>query len=117
LEGVAAFVVGLFTRVTVVLTLVTFLSYYHRGPVLSSVTEPVVAFLLFYLCLGPCGAVLSVDAWRRRRAAGRPIVIPPMFTATVALRLIQVHTALEIGRASCRESGWSWAGGARLASK
>jgi len=94
LAVVAAFVVGLFTRVASVLTLVVFLSYYHRAPMLTSVAEPVLAFLLFYLCFAPAGAELSVDAWRRRRFGGAAIAAPYSYAATVSLRLIQVHTAL-----------------------
>lgn len=90
----ALFVVGCFTRVTAVATLVVFLSYYHRGPMLTGIAEPVIAYLMFYLCLGPCGAVLSVDAWRKRRAAGGKLDVVPTYAATVPLRLIQVHTCL-----------------------
>lgn len=91
---VALFVVGCFTRITAVASLVVFLSYYHRGPMLTGMAEPVLAYLLFYLCLGPCGAVLSVDAWRKRRATGGKLDVVPTYAATVPLRLIQVHTSL-----------------------
>jgi hypothetical protein len=92
--AIVAFVVGLFTRISAVLALVAFLSYYHRAPVLTSIAEPVVAFLMFYLCLGPCGAVFSVDSWRKRRSDGGAATVLPTYGATVVLRLIQVHAAL-----------------------
>jgi hypothetical protein len=92
---VAAFVVGFQTRITSILTWIVFISYFHRGPHLTTIAEPVVAFLLLYLAIGPSGATLSVDDWlRRRREGDRYRPAPPSYLATVALRLIQVHTGL-----------------------
>jgi hypothetical protein len=110
---IAAFVAGLWTRVSAVLTLVVFLSYYHRAPALTSITEPVVAYLLLYLCLGPCGAVISIDAWRKRRGETGTHVVVPTYGATIALRLIQVHTALAYFLMFCgkqQNSGVWWSG-------
>jgi hypothetical protein len=76
------------------------LSYVHRAPAVTSQAEPVLAMLLAYLCIGPCGAKLSVDSFlKRRRAAAQPnanvdAVDPPSWTATVSTRLIQVHLTL-----------------------
>jgi len=95
---VGLFAVGFLTRITSVLSFVVFLSYLHRAPVVTSHVEPILVFLLLYLCLGPAGACFSVDRWladRRRRA--RPVSIgdeslsPRSGWATVAVRLIQVH--------------------------
>jgi hypothetical protein len=55
------FTVGLLTRVTSILALIVVLAYVHRAPVLMSQVEPVLTMILFYLCLGPSGAYLSVD--------------------------------------------------------
>ncbi|HUY32716.1 MAG TPA: hypothetical protein VMV69_08025 [Pirellulales bacterium] len=97
----ALFAAGCFTRVTSILSLVVFLSYVHRGPMLTAQVEPILAFVMFYLCLGPAGRSLSVDAWL---AARRPTVQPRQTTAvspcpasvaaTVSIRLIQVHLTL-----------------------
>jgi hypothetical protein len=98
-----AFTVGLWSRVTSVLSLIVFLSYFHRAPMLTGINEPVVAMLLFFLCFAPTGRYLSVDAWlRRRRDAKNAGAIvgqkDPLggrsFAAAVSLRLIQVHVAL-----------------------
>ena len=62
-----AFTVGLWTRVTNVLSLLVVLSYVHRGPLITGEFEPVLTMLLCYLCLAPTGRHLSVDAklgWR-----------------------------------------------------
>jgi len=88
------FTLGVFTRTTSVLSLLVVLSYIHRQPVLTGPFEPVLSMLLLYLCLAPCGAYLSVDRWR---AAGRPGAAKvgregiACWTATVSLRLIQLH--------------------------
>jgi len=90
------FTLGVQTRTTSVLSLLVILSYIHRQPILTGPFEPVISMLLLYLCLGPCGAYLSVDYWRmsRRGAAhGRHARSQSDWTATVSLRLIQLHCA------------------------
>lgn len=94
-----AFAAGLFTRVTSLLAWLVLLSYIHRGPVFTAQVEPILAFLLFYLCLGPAGNAWSLDRWwvRRRRpsiAAADGKSSGKSAAATVSLRLIQVHLAL-----------------------
>lgn len=92
------FAAGLWTRVTSILALVVFLSDVHRAPMITGLTEPVVAMLLLYLCLAPCGSRFSVDRWLAGRknpggAAGLPPA-PLSTTATIATRLIQLHLCL-----------------------
>jgi hypothetical protein len=89
----AAFVVGFQTRITSVLAWIVFMGYFHRAPMLTSIAEPVVAVLMMYLCLGPCGATLSLDS-RLRRRRNPTAVAMPTWGANVVLRLIQVHTVL-----------------------
>ena len=84
---VLAMTLGLFTRITTVLSLIVLLSYVHRGSLVSGIAEPVLAMVLFYLCFGPSGAWLSIDAWR----SGKPPLASS--SATIALRLMQLHTA------------------------
>lgn len=96
------FTLGLFTRITSVLALIVTLSYIHRAPMLTSLLEPILTMVMFYLCLAPCGAYLSLDRVRRRRgAAARPPIervdylrVEPSITANVATRLIQLHLAM-----------------------
>ncbi len=94
------FAVGFWTRVTTVLALVVFLSDINRAPMITSLTEPIAAMVLLYLCLAPSGRYFSVDAWLARRK--RPSVADPDAAnrpstfATIATRLIQVHLALLI---------------------
>lgn len=112
------FTIGAFTRVTSVLAIVVFLSYMHRALVLTSQYEPIIAFLLFYLCLGPSGAYLSVDSWlaRRRRASGTEgRGVAPSVAATIARRLIQVHlTVVYFMMAMSKVSAIVWWNGTAL---
>ena len=100
LAAIALFTVGLFTRVTAIVSLVVVLSYVHRAPILTAEMEPVLAFVMLYLCLGPSGAYLSLDhLWSRRETAGASVRTPPAeqttsWAATVAVRLIQVHLTI-----------------------
>ena len=92
--------VGLFTRVTSILSLVVILSYIHRAPMISGPLEPVLAMTMTYLCIAPAGAALSVDAWMRARKSagdasgsldGQPSI--DSVAANISWRLIQVHLA------------------------
>lgn len=111
------FTAGLFSRLTSVASLVVVLSYLHRGPMLTSQVEPILVFVLFYLCLGPSGAVCSIDAWRagRRRDASL-VTLPPTPLAspwaTVSVRLVQVHLVIVYGMMAVGKMGghvW-WSG-------
>lgn len=92
------FTLGCFTRVTSILALLVVLSYIHRGPQFTSEFEPVLTMVMFYLCIGPCGAYLSFDQWRRQRAPKTHVDQETAeksarfsHTATISLRLIQLH--------------------------
>lgn len=95
---VAAFTLGLFTRVTSVLTLVALLAYFHRAPQITGQVEPVLSLFLLGLCLGPCGDALSIDAWRRRRTAAKTPAAAPIaiesWNATLSTRFMQVHLSI-----------------------
>jgi uncharacterized membrane protein YphA (DoxX/SURF4 family) len=87
------FTFGVFSRVTSVLAVIVMLSYHHRTPLIWSHFEPVLVFVMFYLCFAPTGAYCSVDAWlrRRREKNAESDVVPPTSGVTIATRLIQVH--------------------------
>ncbi|HEY1601113.1 MAG TPA: hypothetical protein VGG64_16035 [Pirellulales bacterium] len=97
LAVLALFTLGLFTRVTSILSLVVVLSYFHRSYVVTSEMEPVLTFVLFYLCLAPAGAYLSLDRMlaRRKTRSGEASPLPsPSWPTTVATRLIQIHLTI-----------------------
>ncbi|MFV1965092.1 MAG: HTTM domain-containing protein [Pirellulaceae bacterium] len=112
-----AFALGLFTRITAVLTLVTVLAYVHRAPMITGPFEPILTMLLYYLCLAPCGAVLSLDRFIARvRAARVPAVDRPLsargdasLAANISVRMMQVHvTALYLMMGLTKLAGETW---------
>lgn len=86
---VALFTLGLFTPVTSVLSLVVMLSTAHRAPMITTLVEPVVTMVLFYLCLGPAGPIAGTV----RLFTQQPKTRVSSWSA-VALRLLQIHIAL-----------------------
>lgn len=106
--------IGLASRVTTVLSLVVFLSYFHRGPMLTSEVDLVVAFLLLYLCVGPTGDHASLDRWLATRTKGqaiRPAPSTPAMSANLCVRLIQVHVSgvyllMALGKLSYSDVWW-----------
>jgi hypothetical protein len=117
------YTVGFWTRISSCLALVVVLSYVHRGPVLTGEVEPVLALVMFYLCLAPSGRYLSVDAWlARRRAANIPRTESApagasnlSTAATIATRLMQVHLSLlYAGMALGKLAGDAWWSGAAV---
>jgi hypothetical protein len=111
------FTAGVATRVTSVLAWVVALSYIHRASSAVFGMDTMMALLLLYLAIGPCGDALSFDRWwnnRRRVAVGLPPLDrpEPSVMAGVALRLLQVHFALiylASGTAKLQGAAW-WNG-------
>jgi len=99
-----AFAAGFFTRVSGALTVIAVLSYVHRAPTVAGHLEPLLSFLIIYLCIAPCGACLSLDrllASRLKKPASADPAQPPIqpadqpsVAANLGLRLIQVHMAM-----------------------
>jgi hypothetical protein len=101
------FTVGLWTRVTSVLTWAGSLSYIHRGQLILFGQDTMQTLLLMYLMVAPCGATLSVDALRKRFRAARALLGSPAkpapwataalagpqrsWLANFAIRLIQIN--------------------------
>ncbi len=111
------FTVGLFTRITSVLSLVAVLAYVHRGPMIAGPLEPVLTMVLFYLCFGPSGQYLSIDQLLRRWRANRNVAQQPdaeslpskSVAAGIVLRLMQVHLAgLYLTMALTKLAGPPW---------
>lgn len=94
----AAFTVGLFTRVSGTVALVMLLSYAHRAPFVSIHGDPILAFMMLYLVLGPCGQMFSWDRMlANRRGSDLPLATKPSISGQISLRLIQVHLAMFYG--------------------
>ncbi len=106
----AAFMVGLFTRASGIVTLTILLSYIHRSPFTATHADPLLAFLLLYLLVGPCGQVFSWDRlWSNRLGHDLPYAERPTIAGQISLRLIQVHLAMFYGMmAVVKLHGDSW---------
>ena len=91
----ALFTIGVFARITSVLSFVVVMSYVHRAPMITGQFEPVLTMLLFYLCLAPSGNYLSVTSWLSRRTrlpqSAAPQKAETSWAANVHLRLMQIH--------------------------
>jgi hypothetical protein len=88
----AAFTLGLATRVTSVLTFVIVVSYAYRTMSANFGLDQVNALAALYLCIGPCGRCWSLDSlirkWRGVQSS------PPSVTANISLRLMQLHLCI-----------------------
>jgi hypothetical protein len=113
------FAIGLWTRVTSVLTWVGAMCYLQRAPTLLFGMDTMMNILLLYMMIAPGGAALSVDNWLRRRrdrAAGlgdRPS--PPLASATLATRLLQINFCfIYMGSGSSKLLGSAWWNGTAI---
>jgi hypothetical protein len=90
------FTIGLWTRITSLLSLVVVISFVNRVPEALFGLDKMNAIFTFYLTVGPSGKALSVDAWlaRRRRRGAAPADVERSVGANFALRLIQVHMCI-----------------------
>lgn len=85
-----AYLVGFRARITSVLALIVVLTYIHRGSVLCSQLEPILAMVMAYLCLGSSGDYYSVDRWLAARKGIAPAPVERIGT-NIAIRLMQIH--------------------------
>lgn len=121
----ALFTLGLFTRVTAVLTWLAAVSYIHRTQQVLFGMDTMMNILLLYLMIGNCGAALSLDRLLARRRAARAslgrtgglddatkayLAAPPKSVAAgFALRLTQVHFCIIYMAAGMSKlKGGSW---------
>ena len=75
----AMFTLGLWTRLTSILSLVIVVSFAHRAPEAMFGLDQVSALLTLYLAIGPSGRALSIDRWlagRRSAAAAAACPLP-----------------------------------------
>jgi hypothetical protein len=96
------FTLGLFTKVTSVLTWLAAVSYIHRTQQVLFGMDTMMNLLLIFLMIGPCGKALSLDRWlacRKIKKSGKTgpavdafLARPEMSSAAgFAQRLVQIH--------------------------
>lgn len=109
---------GLFSRTSAVVAAVATLAIANRAPIISGQVEPVLVFLLLYLCIAPSGARFSLDAFLRPLLKEFPLSRfahkdEPSVFANLSLRLMQVHfAAFYLMMALAKTYGDAWWDGA-----
>ena len=119
------FTLGLFTRVTAVLTWLAAASYLHRNQQVLFGQDTMQNILLIYLMVSNCGATYSLDRLIARYRAARAslgrsgtidaatqnylLVVPPSPSCGFAQRLLQVHFCFiyaASGLSKLKGAGW-----------
>jgi hypothetical protein len=91
----AFFTVGLWTRVTSLLSFLVLISFVNRVPEALFGLDKINSVLTFYLTVGPSGSAVSLDQWlARQRRRGQPLAPEPSVAAHFTLRLLQVHMCI-----------------------
>ena len=106
------FTIGLWTRVSSILSVVVVISFAHRVPEALFGLDKLIGMLILYLAIGPSGRALSVDSWLARRRAKDRQPVPPSIAANFALRLIQIHMCIVYffaGASKLQGTAW-WTG-------
>jgi hypothetical protein len=88
------FTIGLWTRVSSILSVVVVISFVYRVPEALFGLDKIINMLTLYLAIGPSGKALSVDSWLARRRARNNLRPSPSIAANFALRLIQIHMCI-----------------------
>lgn len=111
-----AFTIGLFTRVTSILSFLIAVSYAHRVPGALFGLDQINTMLAMYLMVGPSGDACAVDCWlRRARGRGSREILAPKISTNLAIRLIQVHLCvIYFFAATGKLQGDSWWDGMAL---
>lgn len=91
---VAAFTIGFATPFTSVASLILVSSFVQRAPILFGATEHLLLLALLYLCIAPCGRLLSLDAFLKKRNPTELLAEERSVRSNICLRLIQLHVAM-----------------------
>jgi hypothetical protein len=115
-----ALTLGFFSRTSAALTALAALAITNRAPIISGQVEPVLIFMLLYLCIAPAGARLSLDAVLRPFLPAQPFANfahnnEPSVLSNLSLRLMQVHfAAFYLMMALAKTYGDAWWDGAAV---
>ncbi len=108
----AMFMVGLFTRVTSIVSFLIVVSYANRAAGMLFGLDQINCLLAAYLMIGPCGQAFSVDRWlAKRKLDQKPLMdkngskensshhlgslpVSKSVGANISIRLIQLHMCL-----------------------
>jgi hypothetical protein len=68
---------GCLSRLSALVAWALAMLFWTRNPHIHNAGDTVRITILFYLMLSPCGAVWSVDSWRRRGRSSSRVYVPP----------------------------------------
>lgn len=109
----AMYALGLFSRVTTILSVLAAISYVNRTPGALFGLDQLNIMLGLYICLAPSGDAYSLDRWLATRRQGRTLPpAAPSAGANLATRLIQLHMCVIYffaGLSKLQGSTW-WSG-------
>ncbi|UUO08332.1 HTTM domain-containing protein [Blastopirellula sp. J2-11] len=88
------FTLGLYTRITGVLSFIITISYAHRVPGALFGLDQINGLLIMYLMLGAAGEAYSLDYWLKRRRNVRMDGPRQSTVANISIRLIQIHMCI-----------------------
>ncbi len=104
--AIAAFTLGVGTRLTNVVVAALLIGLHHRNPWIQNGGDRLLRLWALYLCLTPSGAAWSVDAWVRRWRGLPAVTEVPIF----GLRLVQLQVGwmyLDTGVEKVLGTGWT----------
>lgn len=87
------FTIGLWTRVTSILSFLITVSYAHRAAGALFGLDQINGLLSMYLMIGPSGACYSVDRWLASRSKSN-VEVSESVSANLAIRLMQIHLCI-----------------------
>lgn len=87
----AMFTVGLWTRMTSVLSLIVAISFAYRAPEAQFGLDQINIMLTLYLAIGDSGRAVSLDRWIARSRGKAERLEAPSLRSNLGQRLIQVH--------------------------
>jgi hypothetical protein len=111
-------ILGLFSRTSAAVTAIATLAIANRAPIIGGQVEPILVFMLLYLCIAPSGARFSLDTFLRPLLKDYPLSLfahtdEPSVLANLSLRLMQVHfAAFYLMMALAKTYGDAWWDGA-----
>ena len=115
---ITLFWLGLWTRVTSILSLIISISYSYRAQFANYGLDQVNTILTLYLAIGPSGAALSIDRLIQRYRTARRVLsagaVPsfertPRVSAGLAMRLTQIHfCVIYFYSATAKLQGAAW---------
>ncbi len=82
--------------------------FIERNPAILTSGDDVVQIALLLLLVSPCGAALSIDAWRKRRRVplDGPVLVPPWPVRLIQIQLCLIFCTTGLVKLKGEGEGW-----------